>query len=62
MKFTAFNLKKELIEILNELGYNEATKVQEVVIPAALRKENLLIKAQTGSGKTHSFLIPVFRI
>ncbi len=59
MKFTAFNLKKELIEILNELGYNEATKVQEVVMPAALRKENLLIKAQTGSGKTHSFLIPI---
>ena len=59
MKFTAFNLKKEIIEFLNDNNYLEATPVQEVVIPKALRNENIIVQSATGSGKTHSFLIPI---
>ena len=40
MKFTSFALKKELINALNGLGYIDATKVQDVVIPKALKNEN----------------------
>lgn len=59
MKFSSFNLKPQLIEVLAKLGYVEPTKVQEVVIPKALKFENLIVKSETGSGKTHSFLIPI---
>ena len=59
MKFTAFNLKKEIVEFLNNNNYLEATPVQEVVIPKALRNENIIVQSATGSGKTHSFLIPI---
>lgn len=59
MKFTAFNLKKEIVEFLNNNNYLEATPVQEVVIPKALRNENIIVQSATGSGKTHSFLVPI---
>ncbi len=59
MKFSSFNLKKELLQVLNEKGYVEATTVQEKVIPKALKERSLLVKSETGSGKTHAFLIPL---
>jgi len=59
MNFKTFNLKKEVIDALYDLGYKEATKVQEVVIPKALKGENIIVQSETGSGKTHSFLIPI---
>ena len=37
MKFSTFNIKPQLIEILAKLGYVNPTKVQEVVIPKALK-------------------------
>ena len=61
MKFTSFALKKELINALNGLGYIDATKVQDVVIPKALKNENIIVQSETGTGKTHSFLIPICR-
>ena len=59
MNFKSFNLKEDLIVALNKLGYLEATPVQEVVIPKALKYENIIAQSATGSGKTHSFLIPI---
>lgn len=59
MNFKAFNLKEELVGALNKLGYKEPTKVQEIVIPKALKGENIIVSSHTGSGKTHSFLIPI---
>ena len=58
MKFSSYNLKKELVNALVELGYINATPIQEAVIPKALKKKSLICKSETGSGKTHSFLIP----
>ncbi len=44
---------------LEGLGHPHATEVQKVVVPAALRGADLLVSAETGSGKTLSYLIPI---
>ncbi len=59
MSFARFALSKELIGALEGLGYLEPSPIQDKVIPAALRGESLLVQAPTGSGKTHSFLVPI---
>lgn len=59
MKFTSFNLKPEMIEALEKIGYVNATPVQDVVIPKALKNENIVVQSETGTGKTHSFIIPI---
>ncbi len=60
MSFAAFNLPKPLIEALKKKGYENPSSVQENVIPRALRGESMLVQSATGTGKTHSFLIPIF--
>lgn len=57
--FRNYALSETMIHALNELGYITPTPIQEVVIPSALRGESLLATSETGSGKTHSFLIPI---
>lgn len=59
MKFESFNLKTETIECLHKNGYFDATAIQDIAIPKLLKGNNLIIKSQTGSGKTHSYLIPL---
>ena len=56
MQFKSYNLNKDLIRILEEKGYKDLTKIQELVIPKALKGENIIAKSETGSGKTHSFI------
>ena len=57
--FAEYTLSKEIIRALNGLGYNHPTEVQGEVIPVALQKKDLVVKSQTGSGKTASFGIPL---
>lgn len=57
--FKSFSLSSTMIEALETLGYKKPTPIQEVVIPCALRGESLLATSETGSGKTHAFLIPL---
>ncbi|NLC97049.1 MAG: DEAD/DEAH box helicase [Erysipelotrichaceae bacterium] len=57
-----FNLKEELIESLYLNNFKEPLKVQEEVIPLLLNKENILVQAKTGSGKTLSYLIPILNM
>ncbi len=59
MKFESFNLKAVIIKALHTLGYEEATNIQDIAIPKILKGENVIVKSETGSGKTHSFLIPI---
>ncbi len=59
MSFSRFNLSRRLVEALAGLGYLEPSPIQDKVIPSALRGKSLLVQAPTGSGKTHSFLIPI---
>ena len=59
MSFARFSIDKRLVGALESLGYKEPSPIQEKVIPGALRGESMLVQAPTGSGKTHSFLIPI---
>ena len=60
LPFTSYHLSPVLIEALAKLGYTHTTPVQSAVIPRALRGDSLVVRYQTGSGKTHAFLIPLF--
>ena len=60
LPFSSFSLRESTIRGLSSLGYQVATPVQQVVIPSALRGESLIARFETGSGKTHAFLIPTF--
>lgn len=59
MSFSGFNLSKEMVNALNKLGYINPSKVQEAVIPKLLRGESVLAQSETGSGKTHAYLVPI---
>ena len=52
-------LNSALLSAAAELGYITTTPVQSQVIPAILQKQDLLVSAATGSGKTAAFLLPV---
>ena len=59
MSFKRFDLSDELVRALEKLGYKEPSPVQSAVIPKALRGKSLLAQSETGSGKTHAYLIPI---
>ncbi|MDF2501330.1 MAG: box helicase domain protein [Anaerosporomusa subterranea] len=50
---------KEIAKALKDLGYETLTKVQEEVIPLVLAQKDIIVRSQTGSGKTAAFAIPV---
>lgn len=57
--FSDFKLNKEILKALTALNYNTPTTVQEEVIPSILENIDVIVKSQTGSGKTASFAIPI---
>ncbi|MBT2733599.1 DEAD/DEAH box helicase [Neobacillus sp. C211] len=57
--FTDYNLSEEITRALAILKYDTPTDVQTEVIPLALNNQDLVVKSQTGSGKTASFAIPI---
>lgn len=59
MNFTAFDFDQRLVEGINAFGYEEATPVQEQVIPLILAGKDVIASAQTGTGKTAAFLLPL---
>lgn len=59
LQFRDYGLNEEIIKALDVLGYSSPTEVQSKVIPVALKGQDLIVKSQTGSGKTASFGIPV---
>ncbi|MTB64341.1 DEAD/DEAH box helicase [Streptococcus sp. zg-86] len=61
MKFTELTLKPYIQEALKEIGFVTATEVQERLIPIVLSGRDLVGESKTGSGKTHTFLIPIFQ-
>ena len=58
VKFSEMNLNKIILERLNLQGYEIATEIQEKSIPIALKGEDIIGSAKTGSGKSLAFLIP----
>ncbi|MEG1313915.1 MAG: DEAD/DEAH box helicase, partial [Bacilli bacterium] len=59
--FKAYCLSDTIIKSLNRQGYLSATPIQDLVIPKALKGNSLVVKSETGSGKTHSFIVPILQ-
>lgn len=59
MNFAAFGFDDRLMEGIDASGYEEATPVQEKVIPFILKGRDIIASAQTGTGKTAAFLLPL---
>ena len=59
MRFTEFGLHPDLLEGIDASGYENATPVQEQVIPPILEGRDIIASAQTGTGKTAAFLLPM---
>lgn len=59
MKFKDFGFDQRLLEGIEAFGYDEATPVQEQVIPLVLKGKDVIASAQTGTGKTAAFLLPL---
>jgi len=58
LKFIEFGFESQLDEGLEAMGFSEATPVQESAIPLILENKDILVSAQTGTGKTAAFLLP----
>ena len=61
MKFTDFEFKPFINDALAEIGFTEPTEVQERLIPMILDGRSVVGQSQTGSGKTHAFLLPIMQ-
>ena len=57
--FTDYSFKKFINEALEEINFVSPTLVQEKVISRAMKGETLMVESATGSGKTHSYLLPI---
>lgn len=62
MKFTELGLNAPLLEALDYMGFEEATPIQEQAIPVILSGKDLIGCAQTGTGKTAAFILPVLNM
>lgn len=59
MKFEELNLNDNLMEGLHSMGFEEATPIQEEAIPSILEGKDMIACAQTGTGKTAAYLLPI---
>ena len=62
MKFNELNLSETLLDALSYMGFDKATPIQEQAIPAILENKDILACAQTGTGKTAAFILPVLDV
>ena len=59
--FNDFNLSKEVLKAVVEMGFEEPSPIQKQAIPTMLNNEDIIGQAQTGTGKTASFGIPLLQ-
>ena len=59
MLFTELNLCDEVLDGLSAMNFKETTPIQEQTIPLILQKKDIIACAQTGTGKTAAFLLPL---
>ena len=55
-----FNLREDVLQFIETLGFKQYTPIQEQVIPCVLKGRDVIGISDTGTGKTHAFLIPIF--
>ena len=60
MTFEEFGLSEDVMRGLDAMNFKEATPVQEQTIPVILQKRDLIACAQTGTGKTAAYILPLF--
>ena len=61
MQFTDLGLRPELVHAVAAAGYTTPTPIQERAIPVVLERRDLIACAQTGTGKTAAFLLPILQ-
>lgn len=59
--FTSLNLREELVQAITGLGYSEPTPIQAAIIPIMLQGADVIGQAQTGTGKTAAFALPILQ-
>lgn len=59
MKFNEMKFNDRILKAVEELGYEEATPIQTAAIPVAIEGKDIIGQAQTGTGKTAAFSIPI---
>ncbi|GMA72867.1 hypothetical protein GCM10025885_19160 [Tetragenococcus osmophilus] len=59
MKFKELNLSQGLLDAVQKIGFEEATPIQEETIPLAMEGKDVIGQAQTGTGKTAAFGLPM---
>ncbi|AYE37715.1 DEAD/DEAH box helicase [Companilactobacillus zhachilii] len=57
-KFSQYNFNDSINKSLKEIHFDEPTPVQEAVISLVNKKKDIIVQSETGSGKTHAFLLP----
>ena len=62
MKFNNLKLSSQMLDTLELIGYKEASPIQAKAIPVALSGKDIIGQAQTGTGKTASFGIPIIEM
>lgn len=62
MSFASLGLSEALANAVEAAGYTQPTPVQQRAIPAVLQKRDLMVAAQTGTGKTGGFALPVLEL
>ena len=62
MPFYKLGLEKKIVLSLQKQGYEKPTPIQEKVVPLVLAKQDVMAMAQTGSGKSASFILPILQL
>ena len=62
MHFTEFALNKPILKAIFEKNYDTPTDVQKETIPLILAKKDVVVSAQTGTGKTAAFALPILQL
>ncbi|MGK0422269.1 MAG: ATP-dependent RNA helicase RhlE [Polaribacter sp.] len=62
MKFSDFPFNKSILKAVTEERFQTATLVQQKAIPLVLDKKNVIVSAQTGTGKTAAFALPIIQL
>lgn len=62
MHFTELALNKPILKAIYEKNYDAPTQVQELTIPLILERKDLIASAQTGTGKTAAFALPILQL
>src|SRR5699024_1916178 len=57
--FKAMGLKEEIMEVIEKLYFKQPTEIQRKAIPEILKGNSIVGQSQTGSGKTHAYLLPL---